>query len=75
MVEEPQRLMTTSFVLRGLDANGVEFFYTGKAGSAWVSTNVADAFRYELLEGARRQAVRFNERVSLTDLWFLALER
>ncbi len=39
-------------------------FYNGKAGSAWLSSNKADAFTYSK-EGAERKAAQFNKFSSL----------
>ncbi len=52
--------MSTLYILRGLDQSGKEFFYTGKAGDAWVSQNKTDAFSYSR-EGAIRKALTFNK--------------
>ena len=49
----------TTYLLRALDANGVEGFYTGRAGQGFVGT-LADAWTYEVLASARRQAGQFN---------------
>jgi len=67
--------MTASYVLRALDANGNESFYTGRAGAGWVSADKAEAFPYFNLEGARRKAMLFNKNMPLHGLRFLAVER
>ena len=67
--------MTTTFVLRGLDTNGGEFFYTGRAGQRWVSPNIDEAFTYTSLEGARNAALRHNRWTELHGLRFIALDR
>jgi hypothetical protein len=66
-------LPKTTYVLRGLDANGKTAFYTGKAGEGWVSPNRDASFGYVSLEVARGKAKLFNGRVSLTGLWFVAI--
>lgn len=40
------------------------FFYNGKAGSAWLSSNKAEAFTYSK-EGAERKAAMFNRATCL----------
>lgn len=60
-------------ILRALDKDGNEFFYTGRAGEGWISANMGEAFPYSL-EGARNKAIRFNEAAALHGLWFIALD-
>lgn len=48
------------YVIRGLGSKGNRSYYTGRAGDGWLSDNIANAFRYSLLEGARRKAAIFN---------------
>jgi hypothetical protein len=64
--------METSIV-RALDQNGNEFFATGRAGSAWVSADRAQAFTGFNLEGARRFAMRHNQNTALHGLRFVAV--
>ena len=54
-----------------LQANlsGQTFFWTGKAGEAWVSLNTADALPVSWDE-AHRKAELFNGRVELTSMIF-----
>lgn len=59
--------------IRALDASGNEFWWTGKAGAAWVSRDRADAFVGFTLEGARRKAALFNGRSAITGLHFVAV--
>jgi len=63
-----------NFFLRGLDVDGREYFYTGRAGECWLSPERADAFTWGTLEAARNRAKQFNGRVALHGVWFLALE-
>lgn len=56
----PMTATATTYVVRMVSSEGRVCFYTGKAGSGCVSENVADAFAYETLEGARRKAGEFN---------------
>jgi hypothetical protein len=44
------------YILRGINANGDEFFYTGKAGSGWVSKDRKEAFGYWTEQMARGKA-------------------
>lgn len=66
--------MATKYILRGLDRAGHQYFYTGKAGDAWVSALPGDAFPYSDLQQARNRATRFNSRESLHGLWFVAVD-
>ena len=69
--------MTTNstYILRGLDGNGRELFYTGRVGDGWVSPHRAEAFTYETLERARYRATFFNRMVDVHGVWFLAVPR
>lgn len=40
--------------------SGNNFYYTGKAGQAFVSPNACDAFEYGSLEAAQRRATTLN---------------
>lgn len=51
--------------------NGETFFWTGQAGTDWISTDRDQAFAVTLDE-ARRKAEIFNGRVELTSLIFEA---
>ena len=61
------------YLVRGLDAEGAEFFYTGRAGSAWISRNRSEAFRYETAAAARKRALLHNTRMALHGFRFIAL--
>jgi hypothetical protein len=43
-----------TYILRALDQNGDEFFYTGRAGEGWVSKDRNAAFTYSLEGSASR---------------------
>lgn len=60
------------FAIRGVNAHGVEFWYTGRAGDGWVSKQPEEAFRgYHTIEGARFKAERLNRyHFALTGIWF-----
>ena len=58
-------------IVRGLDQDGNEFFYTGRAGLGWVSTDLHEGFHYTL-DGARRKALQFNANTELHGLRFVA---
>jgi hypothetical protein len=64
---------TKNYILRGLDSNGVETFYTGRAGSGWVSADQSEAFAYLSQEAARRKATLFNARMQMHGLRFIAV--
>jgi ribosomal protein S27AE len=61
----------TSYILRGLDTNGNERFYTGKAGKGWVSDQRGASFGYISHHIATEKAKLFNSRVALTGIWFI----
>lgn len=61
------------FILRGLNATGEEFFYTGKAGDGWVSQQIGDAFGYATIEAARRKGKALNQGSWAHTLWFIAV--
>jgi hypothetical protein len=57
-------------VLRATNAAGTEFFYTGRAGTGWVSVSPNCAFVYSSPEGARAAAERHNKWEPLHGLHF-----
>jgi hypothetical protein len=61
-------------ILRALDNNGNEFFYTGRAGEGWVSKNVDEAFSYGFNE-AKRRAKHFNMNTEIHGLRFIAYKK
>lgn len=62
---------SSSFVVRGVSLDGTEVFYTGRAGEGWVSGDRGQAFTYQSLEGARRQAGKFNSFTALHGYHFM----
>ena len=60
-------------ILRGLDSNGREVFWTGRAGDLWVSEDRSEAFAGLSIEGGRRQATKFNAFTELHGLRFVAI--
>ena len=66
--------MGSTFILRALDRNGSESYYTGREGREWTSANVYDAFTYRSLECARHKAALLNRAEHLHGLWFFAKE-
>jgi hypothetical protein len=60
-------------IIRGLDRTGNEVFYTGRAGSAFVSTDKMEAFTGYSIEGARRKATQLNEATCLHGIRFVAI--
>lgn len=48
------------FAVRSTNCAGTDFFYTGRAGSGFVSDNPSDAFLYQSPLGARTKAASFN---------------
>ena len=60
-----------TFILTA-NKNGETFFWTGRSGQDWISTDRDQAFAVTLDE-ARRKAEIFNTRVELTSLIFEAV--
>jgi hypothetical protein len=65
----------TKYILRGVNSDGDEFFYTGKAGDGWVSEDRSKAFGYWTEEIARRRAITFNEFCQVHGFWFVAVKQ
>ena len=63
----------SAYILRALDSDGNESFYTGRTGDGWVSSRRDEAFVYQSPEGARRKATQFNAYTQLHGLRFIAL--
>jgi hypothetical protein len=59
--------------IKALDSNGNVFWWTGKAGQAWVSPNQSDAFLGLNIEGARAKALQFNRMSEIHGLRFIAV--
>jgi hypothetical protein len=62
-----------TYILRGLTEQGVEVWYTGKAGVGWLSHVKANAFEYQVLQTARVKASKFNANVELHGVWFIPM--
>lgn len=60
-------------VVRGVTKSGSVVFYTGKAGEAWVSTDMSDAFPYSE-SGARAKASMFNRMTEIHGIHFIAYD-
>lgn len=50
----------SDYRVEGRKEDGSTVYYTGKAGQAFVSNQLCDAFTYVSLEGARRRATMLN---------------
>lgn len=61
----------TDFIVRGLDYGGTEYFYTGRTGEGWISTDKAAAFRYSE-QAAAAKAKLFNRMTPVHGLRFTA---
>src|SRR6516162_2493201 len=61
--------------LRGLNSDGDEFFYTGKAGDGWVSEDRSKAFGYWTEERARGRAMTFNQFCPVHGFWFVVVKQ
>ena len=66
--------MTATYILRALDKDGNESFYTGRAGSAFVGPEETEAFPFQSLAVARGRASRFNDSMPVHGLRFVAIE-
>ena len=62
-----------SVPLRAVSTDGKVFWWTGKAGAAWVSPDRSQAHVALSLEGARRKALQFNKMSALHGLYFVAV--
>ena len=60
-------------IIRGVTPEGNEVFFTGRAGSMFVSGNKNEAFTGFSLEGARRKAKALNEATCLHGIRFVAV--
>jgi hypothetical protein len=60
------------FLVRGLDNDGREAFYTGRAGDGWLGAK-AEAFGYQTLDGARNRATGLNRHSELHGWRFIAV--
>lgn len=61
------------FYVRGIDNDGIESFYTGKAGSAFVHADRDQAFLYESKQAAQTRAMNLNAGMELHGIRFIAL--
>lgn len=67
--------MNTLYIpITGVYADGSRVWYTGKAGSAFVSPNPKEAFLGYYLEGAQRCAARLNKMTALHGIRFIACQ-
>jgi hypothetical protein len=64
----------TKYILRGVNSDGGEFFYTGKAGDGWVSEDRNEAFDYRTEEVANDKAMTLNQFCPVHGYWFMAVE-
>jgi hypothetical protein len=60
----------TDFILTAQDANDRVLFWTGRAGDAWTSEKIAEAFTMSTRVEADRAVARFNEFSALHGLRF-----
>lgn len=66
--------MKMQYIVRGLTADGIAMFYSGRAGDGWLTYDPFAAFTYERRESAQHKAKLFNEREPLTGMRFTAFE-
>ena len=74
-MNDPTRTFPNAFFVRGVTADGVEVYYTGRAGDGWVSADGNMAFRYDSREAAQRKALAFNRMTAVHGLRFVATGR
>jgi hypothetical protein len=60
-----------TYVLRALDKEGNQMFYTGKTGMDWLSFYQYEAFKFGK-EAALRKATLFNKMERMHGYWFIA---
>ena len=60
------------YILLARDENGNEFFYSGRAGKAWIE---GTPFEYISLDRARMVAKNFNQAFLLTGLYWIAVAK
>ena len=65
---------STKHIVRGLRRNGDEVFYTGRAGTGFVSPDVRDAFVYISHPSARNRATTLNHTEPIHGIWFIAMQ-
>lgn len=58
------------YILAAQKKDGREFYYTGKAGEAFASTNLNEAFKYESQEVAKAKMLHFNNYSIMHGHWF-----
>ena len=56
----------------GCHENGTRYWYTGRAGEAFVSTDPKEAFRYDTVEAARQKAAALNKGLPQHAIYFVA---
>lgn len=61
------------FAIRMVDNDGLEWFYTGRAGKNWLSRDKHDAHIYETIEAARSRATKFNAYTTIHGLHSIAI--
>ena len=62
-----------TYYLQGIDRQGAQVYYTGRAGEGWLSRDHAEAFQYPALDGARAKARAFARTAGLHGVWFMVL--
>ncbi len=58
-------------ILVGRKSDGSTVYYTGRAGQAFVSSQLADVFTYDSLEQARRRALNLNQMTAIHGIRFI----
>lgn len=64
--------MTHIHILLGRKSDGATVYYTGRAGSAFVSDDRSEAFPYDTLHAARRRAMNLNRMSAIHGIRFIA---
>jgi len=62
--------MTNKFMLVGRKEDGSTVYYTGRAGSLFVSADESQAFHYDDIVSARHRAANLNQMTALHGILF-----
>ena len=62
--------MTNVFIIQGVNREGAEVWYTGRAGAEFISTFCAEVFEFDSLEPAQARAANLNTMSALHGVSF-----
>lgn len=72
MTMTKRKLQIQTVPVVGCHENGTRYWYTGKAGEAFVSTDRKDALEFTSVAAARRKAAVLNKALPETAIYFSA---